>query len=286
MNRILWLMLLAASAGVLPLAAQQTFSGRLSDSMCAASHQIKASAAGLTDRQCIFECLKAGARYVLVDQNNQVIAIANQDVAGLPLYAGRLVRLTGERQGDAIVVSKVEAIPAHLHIGHLMTNWRDTPGTQGFLPVALGEAKVALTHAKLAAAAGDLDGMKLHAGHVLHALDPAVEPKGPGAGYGVKKAATGALQHLEFAVKSEGASSHVQTHAAPVAASLRDVLQLTDEAIATAQKIRASTDASEAGRLVSDLSASIAKMTDIPLHEAQSHMEMMLKAEGLLGAPR
>ena len=109
------------------------------------------SAGGLTDRECLFACIKALAKYVLVDENDQVLPIANQDAMGLPLYAGRPVKLTGERKGDAIFVTKVEAIPAHLHLGHVMTNWRDTPGTRGFLPVAVDEARVAVLHAGLAA---------------------------------------------------------------------------------------------------------------------------------------
>lgn len=286
MKKILWLALVAWWTSTAPAAAQQTFSGRLSDSMCGASHLAKAAAGSLTERQCIFECIRALAKFVLVDQNNQVIPIANQDVAGLPLYAGRLVRLIGERKGDAIVVSKVEAIPAHLHLGHVMTNWRDTPGARGFLPVAIDEARTALIHAKLAASSADLDGMKLHAGHVVHALDPSVEPKGPGAGYGVKRAATGALQHLEFAVKSEGTSANIQTNAAHVSTALQGVLQLTDQALATAQEIRATADASEAASLAKELSAQIAQISEGGLHQAHTHMELMLKPEGLLGAPR
>src|SRR5262245_23134018 len=44
---------------------QQVWSGRLSDSMCGASHQMKAG--NMSDRECLFECLKALAKYVLVD---------------------------------------------------------------------------------------------------------------------------------------------------------------------------------------------------------------------------
>src|SRR5262245_14940890 len=181
--------------------APQTFTGRISDSMCGASHQAKAGTS--SDRTCLFECLKGLAKYVLVDQNGKVVPIANQDLAGLPLYAGRPVRLTGELKGDAIVASRIEATPPHLHIGHVMTNWRDTPGGVGFLIAAVSDAKVAGIHAKLAAKdPQNLDDMKLHTGHVLNALDPSVEPKGPGSGYGVKKAAAGAQQHLDFAIKA------------------------------------------------------------------------------------
>jgi hypothetical protein len=277
---------LVAFAAVTPAAAQQTFTGKISDSMCGASHQARAAASGLTDRQCLHACIKALAKYVLVDQNNQVFPIANQDAMGLPLYAGRPVKLTGEWKGNAIFVTKVEAIPAHLHLGHVMTNWRDTPGTRGFLPVAVDEARVAALHAKLAVKGSSLDDIKLHAGHVLNALDPTVEPKGPGAGYGVKKAAAGALQHLDFAAKADGTTANITTHAAQVSSSLSNVLQWVDQAIAAAQRIRAATDAAEAARIATDLDALMRRINDEGLQQAQTHMGLILKTEGLLGAPR
>lgn len=190
------------------------------------------------------------------------------------------------------------ANPAQTHIGHVMTSWKDTPGMTGFLPAAAADAKVAATHAGLAAKSPDnLDAMKLHAGHVLNALDPTLEAKGPGSGYGVKKAAAGALTHIGLAAKSEGASANVKTHATHVSASLDDVVKWTDEAIGTAQKIRASTSAAEASKLVSDLvtqTNAIANGMDANkdgtigwqtgeggLAQAQTHMGFMMKGEGM-----
>ena len=236
----------------------------------------------MTERESIFECSKALAKYVLVDQDNKVIAIANQDLMGIPLYAGRMVRITGELKGNAIVAAKIEAIPAHLHLGHVMTNWRDTPGSVGFLPAAISEAKVAVNHARLAERdPKNLEDMKLHAGHVTNALDPSVEPKGPGAGYGVKKAVAGALQHLDFAAKADGASAAVKTHAAHVSASLTDAAQSTDQAIALAQKIRAAASAAEAAPLVSNLIALTTQIVD-GLSQSQTEMASMMKGEGIL----
>lgn len=294
MKRILSWALLSACAIAASAVAQESFTGRLSDSTCGASHDANpstplragAAAGELTDRQCLLACIKALAKYVLVDQNNQVIAIANQDAMGLPLYAGRPVKLTGEWKGDGVFVTRVEAIPAHLHIGHVMTNWRDTPGTRGFLPVAVDEARVAVLHARLAAKGASLDDITLHARHVLHALDPTVEPKGPGAGYGVKKAAAGALQHLDFAAKADGATASITTHAVQVSSSLTNVLQWVDQAIATAQKVRAAADAAEAAAPAADLVALTLRISDDGLQRAQTHMGLMLKAEGLVGAPR
>jgi hypothetical protein len=271
---------------VMPAAAQQAFTGRLSDSMCGASNHSTAAAAAASERQCLLACINALAKYVLVDQNNQVLPIANQDAMGLPLYAGRPVKLTGEWKGNAILVTKVEAIPAHLHIGHVMTNWRDTPGTRGFLPVAIDEARVAVLHAGLAAKGASLEEVTLHAGHVLNALDPGIEPKGPGAGYGVKKAAAGALQHLDFAVKADGATANITTHAVQVSSSLSNVLQWVDQAIAAAQNIRTATDRTAVTGPAADLAALTLRISDEGLQQAQTEMGLMLKAEGLLGAPR
>jgi hypothetical protein len=190
------------------------------------------------------------------------------------------------------------ANPAQTHIGHVMTAWKDTPNMTGFLPAAVADAKVAATHAALAAKSPDnLDAMKMHAGHVLNALDPTLEAKGPGSGYGVKKAAAGALNHVGLAAKSEGASANVKTHSTHVSASLENVGKWTDDAIATAQKIRASTSAADAAKLVTDLVAqtnAIVNGMDANkdgnigwqtgeggLAQAQTHMGLMMKGEGM-----
>src|SRR5207245_8024853 len=131
-------------------------------------------------------------------------------------------------------------------------NWRDTPGGVGFLIAAITDARVAVVHARLAGMdpGSLLDDMKLHAGHVLNALDPGIEPRGPASGYGVKKAVSGALQHLDFAASAEGASANVKTHATHVTASLGDSIQWTDQAIAAVEKIRAAPSAADAAPLV------------------------------------
>ena len=132
----------------------------------------------------------------------------------------------------------------------------------------------------------DLDAMKLHAGHVLNALDPSVEPKGPGSGYGVKKAASGALQHLEFAVKAEGASANIQTHASRASASLNDVLQWTGQALTTARKIRDANSAPEAAMLANELATLTKRISEAGLQQAKTTMDLMMKGEGLENAPR
>jgi hypothetical protein len=274
---------LSVTLAIASVAAQQSFSGRLSDSTCGASHHAKAG--GLTDRQCLLACIRALAKWTLVDRSGRLIPIANLDAMGLPLYAGRLVTLTGEMKDGSIVVTKVEAIPAHLHLGHVMTNWRDTPGNRGFLPVAIDEARVAVLHAKLAATDTTIDGIRLHVGHVIHALDIAAEANGPGAGYGVRKAAAGAAQHLDVAAAAEGASAGLTVDAREVSASLLDVLRSVDRTIAAAERARTLPDATAAAAAAADLVTLVVRL-DEALAGARVRMERLLEAEGLAGAPR
>jgi methyl-accepting chemotaxis protein len=167
-----------------------------------------------------------------------------------------------------------------------MTNWRDTPSNVGFLIAAISDGKVAANHADLTVkSANSLDDMKLHAGHVLNALDTSVEPRGPGSGYGVKKAVGGAVQHLELAIQAEGASENIRTLAMPVKAALSTVARSTDQAVETAQKIRTVSNANEASALANEL-AGLTKNISDGLQQAKTGMDAIMKAEGLENAPR
>lgn len=89
-------------------AADQTLTGKISDSMCGASHakMITEHPDMKTDHNCAVACVKAGAKYVFVS-GGKVYNIDNQDFADLEKGAGRTVRLTGDVKGDTITVSKV-----------------------------------------------------------------------------------------------------------------------------------------------------------------------------------
>lgn len=144
--------------------------------------------------------------------------------------------------------------PAEVHIGHVVNAFKDTPQQQGLLPTALAEAKIAIQHAALAAKSPDnIEQMKQHAGHVIHAVDPTVEMKGPGLGYGVKKAAAGIAQHIELAAKAEGAAPAVKTNAIYVSAYANNVVKWSTEVVELAQQIRAATTPTAAASLMSDL---------------------------------
>lgn len=184
------------------------------------------------------------------------------------------------------------------HIGHVTTAFQGTPGGQGLLPTAIAEGTIALHHAALAMKSeGNLEAMKLHAGHIIHAIDPSVQPNGPGLGYGVKRAATGVAQHIQLAAKVEGASKNVAVHSVHVATSAGNVVKWADEAIAIANSIRAATTATEASPHLSRLQTIVWQIRDGAdgnkrgrvgwdvgeggLQQIEMHIQFLLKGEGM-----
>jgi hypothetical protein len=89
-------------------AAEQTWTGKISDSACGAKHEEAAEGQGvMADRDCTQACIRGGSKYVLV-VDGKVFQIANQDNKDLATHAGHAVKMTGELNGNAITVSKIE----------------------------------------------------------------------------------------------------------------------------------------------------------------------------------
>lgn len=202
--------------------------------------------------------------------------------------------------GQVIATGKtnipVPAGPVGAHIGHVINGFSDTPDGMGLLPAAQAEAKIAAQHATLAARdLNNLVMMQTHAGHVIHALDPTIVTMGPGRGYGMKKAALAAANHIELAAKAQGASQNVIMHATHIAAASRAAADRADEVIAIAQKIQAAKTAAEAAALVNQmvpLADQLIKGVDTNadgkigwekpeggLQQADEHVKLMLASE-------
>ncbi len=95
-------------------AAEQTWTGKISDNLCNASHTKMATSVfpPFEDPQCALECVKAGGKFVFIDKDDKPLQIANQDFEDLKKHPGVLVNLTGELKGDTITVTKIELAPA------------------------------------------------------------------------------------------------------------------------------------------------------------------------------
>lgn len=188
--------------------------------------------------------------------------------------------------------------PAHAHIGHAADGFRGTPDGMGLLPTAAAEIETAVSHAGYAAGdPNNLGSIQRHMPHVIHALDPSVVENGPGAGYGVKAAASGAARHIELAAAAEGASDNVKTHATHVATAASNAVTWTDEAVALAQEIQDASDAETATELLHELIQTLEAIqngTDANgdgrtgwqegeggLAQAQQHLNLLKRGEGM-----
>ncbi|HUL74792.1 MAG TPA: hypothetical protein VLT86_16895 [Vicinamibacterales bacterium] len=93
-------------------AAPQTWTGKISDAMCGASHGGNGGT-DAKDHDCAVKCVKGGSEYVFVNgADKKVFKIANQKFADLEKHAGHTVQLTGELKDGAITVTKVVMPPA------------------------------------------------------------------------------------------------------------------------------------------------------------------------------
>jgi hypothetical protein len=206
--------------------------------------------------------------------------------------------LAGCAGSDQRMAGDAEPNMSHVHMGHVLTGWQDTPDQMGLLPTAQAEAEVAAQHAGFAASRpDDLDWMKLHAGHVLHAVDPRVEPEGPGLGYGVQRAAQGMAQHVRFAADADGASDNVRLHADHVETSAGNVVVWSERIVELGQQVQTASSAAEAAPLVVEmetLTEAILVGTDANgdgsvsweqreggLAQAAQHMQFMQEGEGM-----
>lgn len=187
--------------------------------------------------------------------------------------------------------------PLGTHLGHVAEAFGDTPMKRGLLPTAAAEARIAATHAALAARNQTvLEAMQTHAGHVLHAVDPAEGSTGPGLGYGVKRAALGVVAHIEMAGAAAGAPPAVATHAGHVATAARNTVERCDQIVALVRRIQAATSAADATALVGQLVWLTDELTtgrdadadaridwkekEGGLHQADEHLQLLLKAAG------
>ncbi len=187
---------------------------------------------------------------------------------------------------------------AHSHMGHVMTGWSDTPEQWGFLPTAIEEAKIAAQHAGFAASKpGDLEYMKTHIEHVIHALDPSVIAEGPGHGYGVVKAAWNAAKHIGIAAESTGATDNITLHTEHVWTSADNTVTWAKAAVVLSQEVLAASSTADAAPMVMKIKAmSDALITGIDdngdgtvswmkgeggLAVAEAHMGFMMQGENM-----
>lgn len=147
-----------------------------------------------------------------------------------------------------------QATEALAHFAHVATGFGDAPGGRGLTVTTAIEVNAAMLHANLAAGRSpDLEAMKTHVRHVLHALAPASGDTGPGLGYGVGRGAADVAAHIEMAEKAPRASGTLQKLGPALATAARAVSKRAQSMTEIAAKILQAQTATEAVPFVEQL---------------------------------
>ena len=105
MRTMLFVGAIAFATTVGTIAADQSWTGQISDSKCGVSHMPAEAGKKMSDRECAQLCVKNGAQYVLVSEG-KVYKLTNHD-ADLAVHAGHPVTVGGNLTGDTIRVSTI-----------------------------------------------------------------------------------------------------------------------------------------------------------------------------------
>ena len=143
---------------------------------------------------------------------------------------------------------------AHVHIGHAMTGWHDTPGKEGLFVVAEQKAGEALAQAGEAAAMqDDLNGIQSSIARVAVLTDGSTTAADSKKRYGVKQGLNGAVSHVTYAATSPDATANTKVFAEAFAVHAAGVIDRCDLIAALSGDILASTSIEEAALLAPEI---------------------------------
>jgi hypothetical protein len=181
---------------------------------------------------------------------------------------------------------------AHVHVGHALTGWHDTPGKEGLFVTAEKEARKALDAAR-AANQGNPQATRQFSQiqEVINATDGATGKKH----YGVKQALTGAMNHITYAAASEDASPNVRQFAGRFEHYTQFILDRSDLITALGKDVLGASSREErnllTGEIVKLTAANLygedadgdgvpgGQPSEYGLKQLRSHLETMLKRE-------
>lgn len=106
---------------------------------------------------------------------------------------------------------------SHAHMGHSLTAWHDTPDNEALLIVAEKELSIAIAEVTSLMRTSNAPDKRRLFRNAVNALNPDIEPTGPGLGYGAIRALQGTVDHLEYAAQSPDASDNLLTSVSQLA---------------------------------------------------------------------
>lgn len=102
-TKVIIIATLALAFSLLAFASQTTLTGVLTDDMCTKKHMMP----GKPNADCVRDCTKHGAKYVVVAEGKVIELKGKQEQ--FSELAGKKIKVTGDLTGKALTVSSIEA---------------------------------------------------------------------------------------------------------------------------------------------------------------------------------
>ena len=102
-TKIITIATLALAFSLSAFGSQATFTGVLTDDMCTKKHMMP----GKPNADCVRDCTKHGAKYVVVSEGKVIELKGNQDQ--LSELAGKKIKVAGDLAGKTLTVASIEA---------------------------------------------------------------------------------------------------------------------------------------------------------------------------------
>lgn len=135
------------------------------------------------------------------------------------------------------IYTRIAPTIAHVHIGHVITGWRDTPGKEGLFVLAETLAAKSLSLSSQAVKpVNSLSEIKQSIHSLIETIGDDAK-KGSDKPFGMKQALTDAVGHIVFASESEDASANVRASVSGLAEQAAFVIQRCDLIIVLANDI-------------------------------------------------
>ena len=147
---------------------------------------------------------------------------------------------------------------AHVHVGHTLTSWIETPNQEGILITAEREAAaVAGAVDSLQSSAGDLSAMKSAARDLVEKLLPSKPTFRESARVisGLIPSTEESLRHVEFAAASQDASANVRASVPAILKGGREMIAAMEQMKVLAVAIAESGSTAESSALTDEIAA-------------------------------
>ena len=193
--------------------------------------------------------------------DNIINKFKKQIFKSLPIV---IISLAVTNCGGGGIITKKSPPFSHIHVGHALTGWVTTPGKIGLISTAEKEANAVLASAMQASRSNTLSQKKAHIKNALHAVDPKVQASGSGIGFGLTRALTESIAHLQFAAESDDASANIKRSVPQITSKAQQLAKLSNQLTVFGQAAIGASSMAEINALESEFLSTIKKITNGP----------------------